>query len=91
MQERFDEVREEVKSADFSAKDEVFHLAQLALLEDEAAFFELLPNILEANKITKEDLQNWPLFRQMRETKTYKERYIHDQDDKVTNSNSGAT
>lgn len=74
-QDRFEEVREEVERADFSAKEEQYRLAQLALLDDETAFFELLPSVLEAGKIKLSDLKGWPLFRGMRDTETYKDRY----------------
>jgi hypothetical protein len=65
-QDRFEEVRKEVESADFSAKDERFILAKAALLDDEDRFFELLPLALQSRKITQDDLRCWPLFRSIR-------------------------
>ena len=74
-QDRFGEIQEEVEKADFSAKDEVFRLGRLALLDAEEDFFEMLPNVLDAEKISVDDLQTWPLFRKMRDTETYRLKY----------------
>lgn len=70
-QNRFNEVRSEVENADFSAKDEKYLLAQYALLDDNVAFYKLLPIMLKTNKISYEDLSTWPLFKEMRKDDLY--------------------
>jgi hypothetical protein len=65
-QGRLDEARSDVELADFSAKEQVFQLAQFALLDNVDAFFELLPHALETGSLPKGALTEWPLFRHMR-------------------------
>jgi hypothetical protein len=74
-QGRFEEVQEEIAAADFSAKDELFRLAQLALLDREEEFFELLPSVLDSEKLPRRALAEWPLFREMRGSSEYMENY----------------
>ncbi len=72
---RFDEVITEVSEADFSAADDKFLLAKYALLNQEKEFFALLPSILEAEKLSLKDLANEPLYKEMRESEEYIEKY----------------
>lgn len=74
-QNRFEEIRKEVQTTDFSAKDERFLLAKAALLDDEELFFELLPIALKTDKLTENDLRNWPLFQGIRKGDTFKRLY----------------
>ena len=74
-QDRFEEVREDVEAYDFSAKDELFQLAQFALLDNEDSFFKLIPTLLSSSKLKLEQLNEWPIFRNMRECSTYHEKY----------------
>ncbi|QDU55843.1 hypothetical protein [Aeoliella mucimassa] len=74
-QGKFEDKRREVEDEDFSAKEEKYTLAQAALLDDEDRFFQILPGILESNKLTYEDLNEWPLFRSMRDTDTFRNIY----------------
>ncbi len=74
-QDRFEEVRSQVVEADFSAKQPKFRLSQLALLDDEDGFFGLLPQVLQSGEVAEADLRSWPLFRAMRDTDTYREKY----------------
>jgi hypothetical protein len=64
--DRFSEIREEVEAADFTAKDEVFQLARLALLDDDKNFFKLVPRLIKNRKVTREMLIEWPIFRHLR-------------------------
>lgn len=73
--DRFEEIRRDIEDSDFSAKDEIFTLAKYALLDDEAQFLNLLPSILKAEKITENDLREWPLFRSMRNKDFFRENY----------------
>ncbi|MBD2495337.1 hypothetical protein [Nostoc sp. FACHB-280] len=74
-QDRFTEVRKDVERIDFSAKNEIFSLAQSVLLDDEQRFFQLLPILLKAEKLSEKDLHEWPLFRKIRNTDTFKTIY----------------
>ena len=65
-QDRFEKVRQEVEQADFSAKDPLYQLALLALQNKTNAFLSLLPIVLRSGKLTIEDFNNWPIFREMR-------------------------
>ncbi|MGA9996017.1 MAG: hypothetical protein WBP93_11420, partial [Pyrinomonadaceae bacterium] len=65
-QGQFENIRKNIEQADFSAKDPLYQLAQLALLNRNEEFFSLLPEVLRSQKLTTEDLQQWPLFREMR-------------------------
>lgn len=65
-QGRFDEVEPEVRETDFSAKDELFQLARYALLDERETFSHLLPGALSSEKLTREQLATWPIFREMR-------------------------
>jgi hypothetical protein len=70
-QNRVEEVKSEIQAADFSAKDELFQIGRLALLEDASAFFAMLPSVLESNKLTRAHLKEWPIFRDIRKTQQY--------------------
>lgn len=70
-QGKFNEIQEDIINTDFSAKEELFLLAKYALLDKYSDFFKLLPRLVESEKISKEDLQEWPLFKKIREQKSY--------------------
>jgi len=71
-QGRFEEVRPEVENLDMSAKDQVFAVARYALLDDEEAFFDALPDVLDRG-LSEEDLREWPLFKAMRKSARFQE------------------
>jgi hypothetical protein len=71
-QGRFDQVVEDIKVADFSAKEDQFKLAQLALLDKYDEFFVYLPAVIRSEKLTSCDVQEWPLFRNIRKTDAYR-------------------
>jgi hypothetical protein len=70
-QNRFDEVKDQVKTADFSAKDELYQIARHCLLDDEGSFFAMLPDVFRAEKLDMERLTTWPIFREMRKAPGY--------------------
>ena len=74
-QNRFSECKKEVEDTDFSAKEDRYSLARMALLDQENEYFKLLPRVLKSNGISEEDLFDWPLFQGIRKTKTFKKRY----------------
>jgi hypothetical protein len=65
-QGRFNEVRDIVKKTDFSAKNEIFQLAQFVLLDDFDNFLKILPHAIESDSLPKGALSKWPLFREVR-------------------------
>jgi hypothetical protein len=65
-QNRFDTVRKEIETADFTAKDDLFQLARHALLDESNIFFKRVPELLKNKKLTKQMLAEWPIFREMR-------------------------
>ena len=67
----YEKVRSEVEKADFSAKEPLFQLARLALLDNNEQFFQLLPEILASKKLGYDDLETWPIFREMRKAPAY--------------------
>jgi hypothetical protein len=74
-QDQFDKVKLEVEKADFSAKDELFKLARLALLSDKESFFELLPSVIDCRKLSCLQFRDWPIFREMRKYDEYQKFY----------------
>jgi hypothetical protein len=71
-QGKYDEIFEEIKKSDFSAKDEIYTLAKYALLDDENEFWKLLPELYKTKKIPEEYIYEWPLFRKLRQSRRYK-------------------
>lgn len=65
-QGRLEEIRKEIEDADFSAKDGLYQVARLTLLGRFDDVFDAIPNLLRAEKITVEQLQDWPIFREVR-------------------------
>lgn len=72
-QGRFEEVESEIKKWDISASSPQFKLAKLALLDKYEEFFKTFD---EQSEVIEEFLREWPLFRNIRESQIYKERYI---------------
>ena len=65
-QGRYEEIRNDVENVDFSAKDAIYRLALLAIKSDVTGFFELLPVVLASGRVTAHDLEDWPIFREVR-------------------------
>ena len=59
-------MRKKVQDADFSAKSEKSKLARLVLLDEFEKAIELLPGLVDSKKLTVDNLQDWPLFREFR-------------------------
>jgi hypothetical protein len=66
-QGRDGEIANELKGADFSAKDDLFKLCLAALREDKKAFLKLLTPLLGSEKLPVQAANEWPVFRRMRE------------------------
>lgn len=72
-QNRFEEVRSQVRDSDFSAKDELYQAARYALLDDDKSFFSLLPAVFDGGKLDLDRLGTWPIFREMRKSQLYQD------------------
>ena len=72
---KYKEIENAVKKEDYSAWAPKLKLGILALMEEVNKFFELYDN---QNEIDEAMLQRWPIFREIRETKEYKERFKKD-------------
>src|ERR1700749_370284 len=78
-QGRYDDIKNEVESADFSGKGLASQLALYALTDKVSEFFHLLPDVvvikmkseLMGHRITYEDLDTWPIFREIRKDPLY--------------------
>jgi hypothetical protein len=68
---RYEEVRQEVEAADFSAKAPVFQFAQAALKDDYDLCFKLLPPLLANGVLTTDSLETWPLFKNLRQQEEF--------------------
>lgn len=72
-QNRFDEVECEIERWDISASSPQFKLAKLALLDKYEEFFKTFD---EQSEVDEAFLHEWPLFKNIRESQIYNERYI---------------
>ena len=63
---RFDAVAEEIKSADFSGKDDLSQMARYVLINETQAACKLLAPVFAASKLTVNDLEEWPIFKEFR-------------------------
>jgi hypothetical protein len=63
----FDSLRSEIESADFSAKEDLFQLARLVLLDDFEKAIPLIEELLKNNKLPLNALEEWPIFKKIRE------------------------
>jgi hypothetical protein len=61
-----DKKRKEIKQIELQGKDNKIKLAIYALFDDCEAFFKTMPFGLRSKDITKEELGEWPLFKEMR-------------------------
>jgi len=66
-----DAVQKELKDIDFSDKQLLFQLALVALKDDKATFFELLPMTMDKDELNAEKLQQFPIFEEMRLTEEF--------------------
>jgi hypothetical protein len=67
----WDAVNDEVDRADYSAKSDLYQLARLALLERNDEFFALLPRALQSGAVSKQELEEWPIFSDARKDSRY--------------------
>jgi len=70
-QGRWEDVKKEASNADFSAKGLKFQLALAALNDRSDEFFSLLPRALQAEEISKSQINEFPVFEEMREDERF--------------------
>lgn len=68
---QFESIRIEVEKEDYSDKKEIYQLGLYALKEDKKSFFKALPIALDSKQLTLEKLEEFPIFKEMRETNEY--------------------
>jgi hypothetical protein len=71
QQGRWDNISKDAESADFSAKDPIFKLSHLILLDKVDEVFELLQGLVQSGFITKETLKENPVFEGIVEDKRF--------------------
>lgn len=69
---RFEEVKKEVENLDVSACQPRYRLGVLALLDKYEEFFSFFD---EQNDLDETELKEWPLFREVRESEIYIQKY----------------
>ena len=62
----WDSVKQEVATADFSAKGLRYQLALLSLTENSDEFFKVLPRAIQSKDISQKELSEFPIFEEMR-------------------------
>jgi len=65
------ELDEELKKFDISALSPKFALALYALRSDRDSFYRNVENAIRVDKMSKEDFNKWPLFRELRKEPDY--------------------
>jgi hypothetical protein len=68
---QFSGVKKEIDAADYSDKKEIFQLGLFALRDDKDSFFNMLPSALDSKQLNIERLEEFPIFKEMRETEEY--------------------
>lgn len=69
----FDSIQSSVLNEDYSAKSKQYHLGLLALQDKVEDFFKMLPKYCPSEIMSIDDLENWPIFREIRKNEFYKE------------------
>ncbi len=69
---KLEEIEEELNNADFSDKKEIFQLALPALRNETKEFFNILPAALDSKQLNVQRLEEFPIFKEIRATRKYK-------------------
>lgn len=69
--EKFAEVQDDVSSADFSAKGDLFQFARLVLMDDFQQATSRMEHLLDSGALAYEALATWPIFKELRNTDEY--------------------
>jgi hypothetical protein len=68
----FEKIKKDLFNTDLSDRKEIFQLALFALRDEIEPFMELLPKALDAEQLTTKKLEEFPIFKNIRETGQYK-------------------
>ncbi len=68
----FEKIKKDLFNTDLSDRKEIFQLALLALRDEIEPFMDLLPKALDAQQLSPLKLEEFPIFRKIRETEQYK-------------------
>lgn len=72
-QGRFNDIKQEVMQADYSAKEALFKAGYYAICDNKDLFFINLDEALKNKKLKIEDAKTWPIFKEMRKEKEFEE------------------
>ncbi len=72
-QGKYDSVKNEVESADFSDKSLKFQMGLWGLREDKPHFFNNLEDAIKSNELSIESLLEFPILKEMRQTKEFED------------------
>ena len=81
---KYEEIREEVERVDLSAHKPMYTLGILALEEKYVDFFKAFD---EQNDIGEAELNEWPLFKELRESEEFKVRYSQVEEEQNIDTN----
>lgn len=65
------DIEQEINKTNFSDKKEIFQLGLYALRGQTDRIINILPTILEANQVKVEDIEEFPILREFRDTSEY--------------------
>lgn len=65
------DVENDIRTIDLSAKQSLFRLTRFALLDDYDNFFSLLPSVVDSGELQIEQLKIWPIFKDCRMQEQY--------------------
>jgi len=68
---QYESIKKELEKADYSDKKEIFQLALFSLKDDKESFFRMLPSALDSRQLNIERLEEFPIFKEMRESEEY--------------------
>nr|WP_288833215.1 hypothetical protein [uncultured Flavobacterium sp.] len=72
-QDRYNEIKKEVENADYSAKDVFFQTGYFAICDKKEEFFKCLDDAIKNKKLTLDDAEKWPIFKEMRKEIEFQE------------------
>lgn len=70
-QNQYNSVKNEIDNANYSDKKEIFQLALFALKDDIDSFMEILPISLDSRQLSIIRLEEFPIFKTIRQTEEY--------------------
>lgn len=70
-QNQYNDIKKEIENANYSDKKEIFQLALFALKDDIESFMEVLPLSLDSKQLNIKRLEEFPIFKTIRQTDEY--------------------